>query len=297
VADLREAVEGPMAHGGHWECISESVEGFVRDEIPGLIQDLSLFTQGPSPPGATPPEGVTPEKFVLLCEADGHLRHMIVVLVDTVTPKNLLYAAYAFAAAGTTHEIEVAGIDDWENGAEGQVSGLIGGEVPISFCDALYPLTRDRYEIGKTYRFRVGALAYDIHLREEEDVEITDPETASRPDREMRSSSAAAAGNDRAPSKASLEGVAALLPIEEWDLGDDHFQVPIKQTSVLTIKGRKMFRLLVTAGRLAEADIDLCLYAGDLCLYAGAHRLPAGYVPKAGDDIGGKLWLQGHLVE
>jgi hypothetical protein len=108
-----------MAHGGHWECISESVEGFVRDEIPGLIQDLSLFTQGPWPPGATPPEGVTPE---------------------------------------------------------------------------------------------------------------------------------------------------------------------------LTIKGRKMFRLLVTAGRLAEADIDPCLYAG-------AHKLPAGYVPKAGDDIGGKLWLQGHLVE
>ena len=35
----------------------------------------------------------------------------------------------------------------------------------------------------------------------------------------------------------------------------------------------------------------------DVALYAAEHVLPAGYRPKPGDEITGRLWLQGYLVE
>jgi hypothetical protein len=35
----------------------------------------------------------------------------------------------------------------------------------------------------------------------------------------------------------------------------------------------------------------------DVALYAAEHILPEGYIPKPGDEITGRLWLQGYLVE
>jgi hypothetical protein len=35
----------------------------------------------------------------------------------------------------------------------------------------------------------------------------------------------------------------------------------------------------------------------DVALYAAEHILPDGYIPKPGDEITGRLWLQGYLVE
>jgi hypothetical protein len=34
-----------------------------------------------------------------------------------------------------------------------------------------------------------------------------------------------------------------------------------------------------------------------VALYAAEHVLPSGYRPKPGDEISGRLWLQGYLVE
>jgi len=56
--------------------------------------------------------------------------------------------------------LKITEIKEWENGLEAWVTGELVDERTITFFDADYAVNKDKYEIGKTMDFIIGALAY-----------------------------------------------------------------------------------------------------------------------------------------
>ena len=81
-----------------------------------------------------------------------------------------------------------------------------------------------------------------------------------------------------------------LKPARSGASDDYDFRATVQHVYPMRVAGRTLYRMRVTVGRSGQSMLDVALYAAE-------HILPEGYIPKPGDEITGRLWLQGYLVE
>ena len=196
-----------------------------------------------------------------------HLAQLVLrELLDDQAKQQEVGVAVEEAAAGREVEVPVAraGIEQvFGAGAEGRIRGRTAEGAEIAFFDALFFKNAEAYRVGESYQFALSAFAYcarPLGLR-------------------------LLKGDGEASVPADV-----LKPARSGASDDYDFRATVQHVYPMRVAGRTVFRMRVTVGRSGQSMLDVALYAAE-------HILPEGYIPKPGDEITGRLWLQGYLVE
>lgn len=148
-----------QCHGDHWDCILEN----SKKEIPKVLSQAVE--------NATEICGSVETDYVLEEKGHGKVIELeyfenkeeplsVRLLFCEVDSGVQLVSMYPCVKDGITLSLKITEIKEWTNGIEGWITGELPDERELTFFDADYALHKDEYEIGKTYNFVVGALAY-----------------------------------------------------------------------------------------------------------------------------------------
>jgi hypothetical protein len=248
------------AHALHWASVYPDAPDDIRARIKNVVTQSSIIAQIALPEKQLMPNGVNADTLTAMTECDGELRHMVLLLTEQTSASGCVLAAFPFAAGAITHPVRIEHVVG--TGAEGRIRGRTedGGE--ISFFDALFFKNAGSYRVGESYQFALSAFAYcarPLGLRLVKGGETTVPSDVLKPARSGAS--------------------------DDYD-----FRATVQHVYPMRVAGRTLYRMRVTVGRSGQSMLDVALYAAE-------HTLPEGYIPKPGDEITGRLWLQGYLVE
>ncbi len=198
---------------------------------------------------------------------------------------NTLVSLFPFFATGSQHTLTLLNVSVWDSGLEAQISA-IWGEGEVTFFDTEYPINRAWYETGKEYDFILSGIAYEAAPAEKHEWQIN-----RHPDEVAWMNQRLKEGEEPHESACTvrMDGAAMFLPVSGWDVDDYSFHAPVK--SVTEFKdwlGQDGWRVRATVMRFGDEDADL-----DILI---TQRAWSGEVPpQVGDDIEGRLWLQGYL--
>ena len=196
-----------------------------------------------------------------------------------------LESLFPFFADGSRHGVILGQVCVWKNGCEAHVIGTLG-EAEIVFYDTAYLPNRAWYKTGLEYHFTLTGIAYSARPAPSEPFTIRqDPEVAAWLAR-LRREQGEEVLPDLEPTF-SMQGMASLLPIEEWDRDDYTFRGPVLSVRDVEVLDEPAWLLEVTVLRFSE-DVNLNILL--------TRRAWEGEVsPQVGEDIEGRLWLQGYL--
>ena len=149
-----------QCHGDHWDCVLKSKEEEFAKILSDSIEKGSLYAQ-------------TETDYTLNTKLHGKVAILEFDAGDSASPitvrnviaqdndnKLSLASGYPVVRRGVQIPLKITEIKEWENGLEAWVTGELVDERTITFFDADYAVNKDKYEIGKTMDFIIGALAY-----------------------------------------------------------------------------------------------------------------------------------------
>lgn len=146
------------------------------------------------------------------------------------------------------------------------------------------------YQRGNRYDFILSGFAYTTRPAQIRELPYT-----PNPDHIAWQALLAEARGEEAPKPPvvlSMQGMAALLPIDDWDIDEYSFRGPVKSIkSFEDFLGQNGWLLRVTVMRLSSyetEDVDL-----DIVVTQRVWQYEAA--PEVGMDVEGTLWLQGYL--
>jgi hypothetical protein len=250
------------AHAMHWASLYPDAPDAIRARIKKLVAKSTIIAQVELPEARAMPNGTKADTLTAMAEGEGDLRHMVLLLTERSTASGCVLSAFPFAAGAITHPVTVEHVASTGSGAEGQIRGRTEDGAELSFFDTLFFKNGSDYQVGESYQFALSAFAYSLRpfgLRVVQGDDIFAPPDVLRPAR--------SGGSD-----------------------DYEFRATVQHVYPMRLDGGTVYRMRVTVARSGQSMVDVALYAAE-------HVLPAGYRPKPGDEITGRLWLQGYLVE
>jgi len=90
---------------------------------------------------------------------------------------------------------------------------------------------------------------------------------------------------DLSPIEIRSNGMACLFSCKGRNPDEFEFQGPVESLDVLGAWEQTIYRMDITVMRDSEPFT--------IPIYAAQHVLPEGYRPKIGDDVRGRIWMQG----
>lgn len=147
-----------QCHGNHWDCILNKEKEFEK-VLPESLEKSTLY-------GQTESDYILESKLhgqVSILEYDGGSEGPIVVrnvIAENEEKANTLASGYPVVKDGILLPLKIIEIKEWTNGLEAWITAELPNENEITFFDADYALNKNKYEIGKSYDFIIGALAY-----------------------------------------------------------------------------------------------------------------------------------------
>lgn len=284
---VQEPADAQHYMGSHWAPFFDDVRTALFQELPTVV------------PEAAPLQGVGEVDETCRAEpaewaAGG--RHLVwpgqganVGLVMTLQlgeQANQLVSLYPYVAAGTPVTMVLDRVRVWEGGLEAQVDAL-WGEAMVTFFDTAFSLNRRCYERGAQLDFSLAGIAYDAAPAETTRMPYT-----PNPDQiawERMLAEERGEPPPEVPEYIDLTGAAFFMVIPEWDADDYSFRGPIRAVEPFDdFLGQAGWRVCVTVMRFGEVDADLDIY---VTRRAWEGKEP----PQEGQDIDGRLWLQGRL--
>jgi hypothetical protein len=192
---------------------------------------------------------------------------------------------YPFFAEGSQHAVELKEVLVWGNGCEAQITAGLG-ETEVVFYDTCYLINRTWYKAGDAYDFILTGIAYEVHPALTEPFKVRqDPEVAAWRARMERENGREVVPEPEATIR--MEGMAFLLPAGE-DVDDYSFRGPILSISDIgEMLGQRAWLLEVTVLRCHE-DVPIKILVTRMA-WKGSEA------PRVGEDVEGRLWLQGYL--
>lgn len=245
-------------HGDHWGCVLRSVQ--EKELIPFLSNVTKrdnhpyTYTYGP---GST-------DKGLAFYSEPGPIRACVLVA------NNTLVSAYPAVQEGPIWPITITEIVPWANGLEGQISGTCNGAT-IGFFDTRFYANQRKYDVGSTYNFHMGALAYTVG-----------PAPMTEFDTDIG-------------AKVSMDGAHAYMPAsmenEQADIDDLWFHSPLeRERSSAYLLGPPLQTYPIIMAIPDDFEMHVTLYA------AQHVQAPEMRNIKPSDDLQGFLWLQGYLL-
>lgn len=268
--------------GSHWEPFVEDSKEIMK-RLPEMLPNALLQTgYGEDRKATRSAPNDWPKGFQLVWP----LRERGLALILHVTEEaNNLVSLFPFFATGSQHTLTLREVIVWEGGLEAQITAS-WGEGEVTFFDTQYPINRNWYETGKDYDFIFSGVAYNAGPAKRREFAIK-----RHPDEVAWLNQRLQAGEEpwEADCTVSLEGAAFFLPISEWDADDYSFRAPVKSVREFTDwLGQDGWRVRATVMRFGDEDADL-----DILITRRAWS--GDGPPQVGQDIDGRLWLQGYL--
>ncbi len=250
------------AHATHWASVYPDAPDAIRARIKNVVANSTIIAQVELPEHRMMPNGGQADTLTAMAESAGDLRHMVLLLTERKSASGCVLTAFPFAAGAITHPVKIEHVASFGSGAEGQIRGRTEDGSELSFFDALFFKNGGDYQVGESYQFALSAFAY-----------------SARPYglRVVRDSD-------------TLVPADVLKPSRGGSCDDYEFRATVQHVYPMQVDTGIVYRMRVTVARIGQSMVDVALYAAE-------HVLPAGYRPKPGDEITGRLWLQGYLVE
>jgi len=180
----------------------------------------------------------------------------------------------------------------WESGFEAQIECSLGPAL-LTFYDSAYALNRDWYSTGRSYQFVLCGIAYSAQPAEHRDMTIPAESPGARALRRIQSEHTGEPVHID-PLNISTEGMAALIPVDGWDVDDYEFHDPVVEVRDVEILGQSAWRVRAVLMRAIDCEAD---EDGDIVMeiLVTQRAWKGAKPPQIGEDIHGHLWLQGHL--
>lgn len=267
-------------HQPQWEALYSDSSSFGNHRLPELLRTLPRS----HPALWTGPEllvrGEPADRLIFLCEHEGAVRHLMVILGDSKRQVNHLYSACPIAANAARADVSIIEVEPSASGLEALVTAE-WQDHSFTFSDPLYFLAPHLYQIGTIQRVRLSAFCLLFQAQKEDRVTIDDPEVAEKLRNELG-----------IPASQKVEfKMTDFVTRREIDEEPAYysFASPLKNLSTLSENGLDLNCAVITVVR-ANDDLDIPMYV--------AAHIAAGH-PDA--EIGamaqGVYWLQGTLAQ
>lgn len=268
--------------GSHWEPFVEDLKEIMQ-QLPDMVSKALLQTgygDGRKSPRPVPDEWPKGFELVWPLRTQG-----LALILRPEKEANMIVSLFPFFAIGSQHTLTLREVSVWEGGLEAQITA-IWGKAEVTFFDTQYLINRAWYETGKDYDFIFSGIAYSAGPAEKQEWQINrHPDEVAWMNRRLK--------EGEEPREAiytmTLDGAAMFLPIGEWDVDDYSFHAPVKSVEEFEDwLGQEGWRVRATVMRFGDEDADL-----DIVITRRAWSGEAP--PQVGQDIEGRLWLQGYL--
>lgn len=268
--------------GSHWDpFVEDSIE--LMGRLPEILPNALVQTgygESRRPPKALPDDWPKGLQLAWPLRAQG-----MALIIHVGTEANMLVSLFPFFATGCQHTLTLREVRVWESGLEAQITAG-WGEGEVTFFDTQYLINRAWYETDKEYDFIFSGIAYNAGPAEKHEWKINrHPDEVAWMNQRLEEGE----GPYETACTIRMDGAAVFLPVSGWDVDDYSFHAPVK--SVTEFKdwlGQDGWRVRATVMRFGDKDADL-----DILITRRAWSGEAP--PQVGQDIEGRLWLQGYL--
>lgn len=268
--------------GSHWDPFVEDAQEIMA-RLPEIVPSTLVQTgygEHRQAARAVPDEWPKGIQLVWPLRVQG-----LAVILRIEKEANMIVSLFPFFATGSQHTLTLREVCVWEGGLEAQITAS-WGEGEVTFFDTQYLINRAWYEAGKAYDFILSGMAYGAGPAEKREWKINrHPDEVAWMNRRLKEGEAP----HEVECTVTLDGAAMFLPISEWDVDDYSFHAPVK--SVEEFKdwlGQDGWKVRATVMRFGDEDADLDIV---ITRRAWSGNAP----PQVGQDIEGRLWLQGYL--
>lgn len=295
---MKKEFDANQGHGDHNQALfggSGEDDRSVGVWLPKLVRTGRVSARTEEPVkcnlGKDGPESV---QVVYLSGGESPLRLQILVGVIEKGKRSLCISAYP-EGEGVPVAVCITAIHEWANGVEATMEGtMLGSEDRnVSFFDTRYALHKGKYEIGKTYLFRLAALCYDdceIMPKEERKIVLTG-EQAERIYRALGEEPERAADGSIKPWTADQSTGVAYWSTSAAYPDDAYIQSPVFDR-VRKVNAFDGMYLVLTVGIARGTETE----AGDVRVPLYARSEIFAKRPRKGDPIRGHIWLHGYMV-
>ncbi|MDR3038907.1 MAG: hypothetical protein LBV21_06435 [Candidatus Adiutrix sp.] len=277
--DAFRGVEHFEGLGNVWSAILGE-DGSFTSIIPEIIAKGSISSQNQA--------RYDDETRVIMIQypEKGSVRSGALLVKKRTGKTNELYSAYPILE-GKPNNLTIAGTHAWSNGVEGVVAAYNSVEdcSPISFYAPFYFRDFAKIKPKTEVIVNLGALAFLLKKAEPEEFTMTEGAIYELQRQQFLEENPGKTEADFVPRPVSLQGSKILLPSGyscEW-----HFRCPVLAVEEVSFLDIKFYKL----------EVDFIGYDKEMMtgyLYV-SERLLNGYVPEAGHDVKGIMWLTGSI--
>ena len=147
-----------QCHGDHWLCILENPEEQFSEILSTSVENASVICGDVETDYNI--DGKTHGRVIEVEYSKKDDSIAIRIIFCPIDDSIQLISVYPCVKKGVQLSLKIAGITEWENGLEAWISAELPDERELTFFDSNYAINKDKYEVGKTYNFMIGALAY-----------------------------------------------------------------------------------------------------------------------------------------
>jgi hypothetical protein len=278
-----EAPDAQHFLGSHWDAFFEDTQQILK-RLPTIVQSAEPWIGGVNQKPTRPLPDEWIPGFVLVWP---NHRQGLMVIISPGKENNELKSFYPFATDGGQHSLIIRQINVWESGVEAQIEVEIG-ITTIIFFDIAFAKHRLWYEGGKSYEFILMGIAYGAKPSEVMEMPIKHNPDQISWQRVLAENRGEPIPEE--PTILSLRGMAMFMQVDGWDIDDYSFRGPIKSVKDVhgEILGQEGWFVRVTVLRFDDNDFNL-----DILITKRSWQGDSS--PAIGQDIEGRLWLQGYL--
>jgi len=141
-------------HFRHRQCL---LAGGGNAHWQGQKRDPVACSFGEDMPKAMP--------MILLGYEQHSVRMEMLLAVNEEGKRNTVMSAYP-ECDGSEVNVKITAIHEWAAGVEATLEGEVLGDAqrPVAFFDTRYVAYKGKYEVGKTYKFKLSAFAYSSEI-------------------------------------------------------------------------------------------------------------------------------------
>ena len=269
--------------GSHWQPFVEDARQII-DRLPEIASNglpAPGLASAPTPGRSLP--ATWPTGFQLVWPSAAH---GLALTLRADADANHVADLFPFFATGARQTFRLREVIVWKGRMAAQIRAEWNG-AEVTFFDTRFVLDRSRYDADREYDFSLCGIAYAAGPAATRVVRLPAAHVAA-----LNPHLQAGELRHAVDGVMHFDGAAIFLPIESWDIDDHEFRAPVKSVTPFEgWLGQDGWQLRATVMRVGDDDRDL-----DLDILVTRRAWSGDAPPQVGQDIRGRLWLQGSLA-
>jgi len=286
----KETFDKAQGHGDHFDSICyDGDQERILKMLPEMLEKAKLIiAPGKEINCSLGKEYPKKIAFAMLSDTTDSLHLNMLIGCNINGERNELLSFYP-EMTGFELPVKLTEIHEWGNGVEATLEGEIcNGEHHIAFFDTRYVSHKGKYEIGKSYKFRLSAFAAECEILEERTFKMEGQEAA-----DFRKKIGEEPEHDENGKIKPVEfDMSQAVAFFQHSVAYPHvaeFQSPASGISVLKKWEREYYSINITIAHDEDDD--------GVCIPLIAKKTFFKTSLKEEDPIRGIIFLQGYLSE